>query len=152
MLAWLASTLAPVRDHAVHFSTRDHISSIFRHTPFAQLGVASAVVRKPNAPKGKLSQAQCNCERPRGSCVHQHLILRLMPRCCAGLCHKQCVLSSDEAVFGGYENASKKHDVSYSTQVCLAHWLLTLACLLHLPLYCFGPSSQLNISYCSSAA
>lgn len=28
----------------------------------------------------------------------------------------KCVLSSDEAVFGGYENASKKYDVSYQTQ------------------------------------
>lgn len=29
----------------------------------------------------------------------------------------QLVLSSDEAVFGGYENVSKKYDVAYSTQV-----------------------------------
>ena len=32
----------------------------------------------------------------------------------------QCVLSSDEAIFGGYENVSKKYDVSYTTQVCFS--------------------------------
>lgn len=36
----------------------------------------------------------------------------------------QCVLSSDEAVFGGYENASKKYDVSYQTQVWADYILL----------------------------
>lgn len=29
---------------------------------------------------------------------------------------QQVVLSSDEAVFGGYENVSKKYDVEYQTQ------------------------------------
>ena len=29
--------------------------------------------------------------------------------------HLQVALSSDEAVFGGYENVSKKHDVDYQT-------------------------------------
>ena len=34
--------------------------------------------------------------------------------------HVQIALSSDEAVFGGWENVSKKYDVAYDTQeVCL---------------------------------
>ncbi len=33
--------------------------------------------------------------------------------------HVQIALSSDEAVFGGWENVSKKYDVAYETQeVC----------------------------------
>ena len=33
--------------------------------------------------------------------------------------HAQIALSSDEAVFGGWENVSKKYDVAYETQeVC----------------------------------
>ncbi len=30
--------------------------------------------------------------------------------------HVQIALSSDEAVFGGFENVSKKYDVAYETQ------------------------------------
>ena len=57
--------------------------------------------------------------------------------------HAQIALSSDEAVFGGWENVSKKYDVDYQTQEVNIWQLLYLCsligcvlCLIRLPSLC----------------
>ena len=60
----------------------------------------------------------------------------------------QIALSSDEAVFGGYENVSKKHATDHHTQVrSPAAEPCTRGCSLHRPIKC-GPPAVQHMSLC----